>query len=47
MAMCMSLTAFGISADQKIRILNPQCVQKTYPEYWKDLQALSGANIQF
>ena len=46
MAMCMSLAAFGISRSQKIRILDPLCVNKTYPAYWKDLKMFSGANFE-
>lgn len=42
MAMCLSLVAFGISKGSHIRILDPRCVEKTYPAYWKDLETLTG-----
>ena len=32
MAMCFSLAAFG---DIYVRILEPECVNKTFPEYWQ------------
>ncbi len=41
MAMCLSLAAFGIPESERIRILDPLCVEKTYPGYWKDLEHLS------
>lgn len=42
MAMCMSLVAYGIREGESIRIHDPLCVAKTYPDYWKDLKSLSG-----
>ncbi len=41
MAMCLSLAAFGIPESGHIRILDPRCVEKTYPGYWKDLEILA------
>lgn len=41
MAMCLSLAAFGIPKTERIRILDPLCVEKTYPGYWKDLEILA------
>ena len=41
MAMCLSLAAFGIPETERIRILDPLCVEKTYPGYWKDLEFLT------
>lgn len=41
MAMCLSLAAFGIPETKRIRILDPLCVEKTYPGYWKDLEFLT------
>lgn len=32
MAMCFSLAAFG---DIYVRILDPECVNKTFPQYWQ------------
>ncbi|MBS7392209.1 MAG: 3-phosphoshikimate 1-carboxyvinyltransferase [Fibrobacter sp.] len=46
MAMCMSLVAFGLEKGKSIRILDPLCVNKTYPGYWKDLKTLTGANFE-
>jgi 3-phosphoshikimate 1-carboxyvinyltransferase len=46
MAMCMSLAAFGIQKQNSIRILDPLCVNKTYPDYWKDLKKLTGASFE-
>ncbi|MBP5248363.1 MAG: 3-phosphoshikimate 1-carboxyvinyltransferase [Fibrobacter sp.] len=46
MAMCMSLAAFGIPKEKSIRILDPLCVNKTYPYYWKHLKKLTGASFE-
>lgn len=46
MAMCLSLVAFGLKACDRIRILDPRCVEKTYPAYWKDFSALTGAPLK-
>jgi 3-phosphoshikimate 1-carboxyvinyltransferase len=35
MAMCLSLLGTLVEG---VNILNPSCVQKTYPNYWEDLQ---------
>jgi len=43
MAMCFSLTAFN-PAQRSIRILDPKCVAKTYPDYFEDLFGLAEAN---
>jgi 3-phosphoshikimate 1-carboxyvinyltransferase len=43
MAMCFSLAAFN-PAQRSIRILDPKCVAKTYPDYFEDLFALTEAN---
>lgn len=43
MAMCFSLAAFN-PAKLPIRILDPKCVAKTYPDYFEDLFALAQAN---
>jgi 3-phosphoshikimate 1-carboxyvinyltransferase len=43
MAMCFSLAAFN-PAQQPIRILDPKCVAKTYPDYFEDLFSLAEAN---
>jgi 3-phosphoshikimate 1-carboxyvinyltransferase len=40
MAMCASLTAFG---GQAVRILDPACVAKTYPDYFEALFGLARA----
>jgi 3-phosphoshikimate 1-carboxyvinyltransferase len=40
MAMCASLAAFG---GQAMRILDPACVAKTYPDYFEALLALAWA----
>ena len=42
-AMCFSLAAFN-PAKQPIRILDPKCVAKTFPEYFENLFALTEAN---
>ena len=44
MAMCFSLAAFN-PAQRSIRILDPKCVAKTYPDYFEDLFALTQAKI--
>ena len=41
-AMCFSLAAFN-PAQLPIRILDPKCVAKTYPEYFEDLFELASA----
>jgi 3-phosphoshikimate 1-carboxyvinyltransferase len=38
MAMCFSLAAFG---PQPVTILDPKCIQKTYPDYFQDFQKLT------
>ena len=45
MAMCFSLAAFN-PAQQPIRILDPKCVAKTYPDYFEDLFSLADAHTQ-
>jgi len=40
MAMCFSLAAFG---PVPVTILDPGCVSKTYPDYFKDFRRLLGA----
>ena len=42
MAMCFSLVAFN-PAQRSIRILDPKCVAKTYPDYFEDLFGLAEA----
>jgi 3-phosphoshikimate 1-carboxyvinyltransferase len=42
-AMCFSLAAFN-PAQRPIRILDPKCVAKTYPDYFEDLFDLAEAN---
>ena len=42
MAMCFSLLAFN-PARLPVRILDPRCVAKTYPDYFEDLFSLSRA----
>ena len=42
-AMCFSLAAFN-PARQPVRILDPKCVAKTYPNYFEDLFGLAEAN---
>ena len=32
--------------QNSIRILNPLCVNKTYPDYWKDFKKLTGASFE-
>lgn len=32
--------------QNSIRILDPLCVNKTYPDYWKDLKKLTGASFE-
>ena len=43
MAMCFSLAAFN-PAQRSVRILDPKCVAKTYPNYFEDLFGLAEAN---
>ena len=47
MAMCASLTAFnalaGARPPQPVRVEDPACVAKTFPDYFEALFALSGA----
>ncbi len=47
MAMCLSLAAFnplaGAQPPQPLRILDPQCVAKTFPDYFEALFALAQA----
>lgn len=43
MAMCFSLAAFN-PAQRSIRILDPKCVAKTYPDYFEDLFGLAEAH---
>ena len=45
MAMCFSLAAFN-PAQLPIRILDPKCVAKTYPDYFEDLFSLAEANTR-
>jgi 3-phosphoshikimate 1-carboxyvinyltransferase len=42
MAMCFGMAGVRLSG---LRIQDPACVSKTYPEFWRDLQAL-GVNLQ-
>ena len=42
-AMCFSLAAFN-PAQLPVRILDPKCVAKTYPNYFEDLFGLAEAN---
>ena len=44
MAMCFSLAAFN-PAKLPIRILDPKCVAKTYPDYFEAMFALTKAKI--
>lgn len=32
--------------QNSIRILDPLCVNKTYPDYWKDFKKLTGASFE-
>jgi 3-phosphoshikimate 1-carboxyvinyltransferase len=38
MAMCFSLVTL---ANKSVTINNPECVNKTYPEFFKDFEAIS------
>ena len=38
--------AFELQKRNCIRILDPLCVNKTYPDYWKDFKKLTGASIE-
>ena len=42
-AMCFALAAFN-PAKKSIRILDPKCVAKTYPEFFEDLFSLAKSN---
>jgi 3-phosphoshikimate 1-carboxyvinyltransferase len=52
MAMCLSLAAFngltaaGAAAPQPLRILEPRCVAKTFPDYFEALFGLAAAAPQ-
>ena len=35
-----------IQNQNYIRILDPLCVNKTYPDYWKDFKKLTGASFE-
>ncbi|MBZ8139607.1 cytidylate kinase [Rubrivivax gelatinosus] len=45
MAMCLSLAAFNptVGANEPLRILEPHCVAKTFPDYFEALFALARA----
>jgi 3-phosphoshikimate 1-carboxyvinyltransferase len=45
MAMCASLAAFN-PAKQPVRVLDPQCVGKTFPDYFEALFSVSRADTQ-
>jgi 3-phosphoshikimate 1-carboxyvinyltransferase len=49
MAMCLSLAAFNALAGAKpprpVRILDPQCVAKTFPDYFETLFGLARADV--
>jgi 3-phosphoshikimate 1-carboxyvinyltransferase len=45
MAMCFSLAAFN-PANLPIRILDPKCVAKTFPDYFEALFELAGSQIK-
>ena len=47
MAMCASLAAFNglLGANVPVRVLQPQCVAKTYPEYFQDFFQLVKAPL--
>jgi 3-phosphoshikimate 1-carboxyvinyltransferase len=45
MAMCFSLTAFN-PANLPIRIEDPKCVAKTFPDYFEALFSLAQADVQ-
>jgi 3-phosphoshikimate 1-carboxyvinyltransferase len=49
MAMCLALAAFnplaGATPARAVRILDPQCVAKTFPDYFEALLALSRAEV--
>jgi 3-phosphoshikimate 1-carboxyvinyltransferase len=50
MAMCLSLAAFnplaGALPPQPVRILDPKCVAKTFPDYFEALFALAGTRTE-
>jgi 3-phosphoshikimate 1-carboxyvinyltransferase len=41
--MAMSFALAGLKVDG-IRIADPNCTRKTYPDFFKDLEALSGVS---
>lgn len=43
--MAMSLALVGLVCADGVRILNPKCTGKTYPQYWEDLESFSGCRI--
>jgi len=49
MAMCLSLAAFnalaGAEPARTVRILDPKCVAKTFPDYFESLFALASAEV--
>lgn len=49
-AMCLSLAAFnglaGAEPPRPVRILDPRCVSKTYPDYFETFFGLSSARVQ-
>ena len=49
MAMCLSLAAFnalaGARPPRPVRILDPQCVAKTFPDYFETLFGLARADV--
>jgi 3-phosphoshikimate 1-carboxyvinyltransferase len=49
MAMCLSLAALnaqaGASPARSVRILDPQCVAKTFPDYFEALFGLAGVDV--
>jgi 3-phosphoshikimate 1-carboxyvinyltransferase len=50
MAMCLSLAAFnplaGAMPARAVRILDPQCVAKTFPDYFEALFSLSRVDVE-
>ena len=50
MAMCFSLAAFSALAPAQqtisLRVLDPRCVAKTYPDYFEDFFGLASADMQ-
>jgi 3-phosphoshikimate 1-carboxyvinyltransferase len=49
MAMCLSLAAFnplaGVAPGRPLRILDPKCVAKTFPDYFEALFSLARAEV--